>query len=180
MKQGTYQRINQTLRVHVQYEYLTLTELSNLIRAYESALLSLWQSETRRFSSVIQVPRAKLVVNEIHTGNSIDLLTQYAIPALYFTTAIAGPVYDWPGVVGHSFSRLCALLRGYSNIPEMAGYVEIEGGTSPYARIPLAALADERITRRVMRLLREIKSTNVNAEFTSDGVDERIKIVSRR
>ena len=62
-------------------------------------------------------PNARVLLSSASTEHSCDVLCEFAIPALYFATAIAGPVTDWPDHITIVYSYLFARLRGYPEIP---------------------------------------------------------------
>jgi hypothetical protein len=137
-----YQPINMAIRLRLEFEFLTAAELSNILTNYQRMLRAAWR-ETLHDQGVSKSPSVRLVVSGATSGSSpLDMWVEYVLPAVYFTSAIAGPIKDWPGFVKGTFNYVRAVWSATGKSPgdSSSDHIVMTGGSEPKLNIPVSAL----------------------------------------
>lgn len=108
MRRIPVRKIGNPISVHLEYGELTMSELGRLLSSYHSALRNSWKM-VPTMGLGLQNPR--LLTTSVSTGNSIDMVVEYAFSALTVTTLMLGPAITWPSMVRQSFRLLGISLR---------------------------------------------------------------------
>ena len=93
MRTGSYRHIEAPVRLSLEFEHLTVGELSNVLRQYQALLRAAWRDAGR--DQDIRTPPVRLLTVSTSTDHSFDLISEFAIPAYHFSTALVGPVTSW-------------------------------------------------------------------------------------
>ena len=192
MKTTLYRPINVPIRLHLEYQQMTVGELSNILRNWQVVLRSAWeeslQLELSDGVSSRSVPTTRILTVSTSTENSLDLIADFAIHAVLFGSATVGPVVTWPSVVRNTYGFLYDVWeyrRSRHSDPEKHQYVYIRGRGSPEMMVPAHLLANSKCGERVERLWEIANSGNIEITVDatadqSDGPESPTRQVSLR
>ena len=191
MKSNRYEPLNTPIRLHLEYENLTVGELSGILRQWQVVLRSAWRETYVRQSNAVDFTdpegrfisfaakesmyrgstTARLLVVTTSTAHSFDILADFGLDrALLFSTAFLGPIVNWPSFVRvvYEYLRLIveARLKRYGD----SGKVLIKGVGSTELQIHSDMLKDSDTADRVERLWEIANSGNVRMSI--DMLDE--------
>ena len=174
MRTGNYRQIEVPLRLLLEFERLTVGELSNVLRQYQALLRLAWQ-DTCEDQDITTVPPVRLLTVSASTEHPIDLFAEFAIPALYFSTEVVGPVIHWPGIVHSTFQYIRAIWSGLTRRPEAraSGQIFIQGGETPQLTVPVSALMERDVANRIQDLWRTAQSGAITVTLELPDGDER-------
>ena len=104
MRGRGYQPINVSIRLRLEFEHLTVAELSNILSNYQRMLRAAWR-ETLHDWQVEHSPSVRLVVSGASSGSSpVDIWVNYIIPGIHLGRALVGLIKDWPDFVKAIFN----------------------------------------------------------------------------
>jgi len=119
------------LRVHMEYEYITVGELGNILMRLQAAIRAVAGLAPHEYDEEIAVARPRFIVSSVMTKGSVDVYLVLAVATMVASTP--GWINDWTPIATNIFRRfkvaLLALGRGelpdseadqnrYSNEPE--------------------------------------------------------------
>ena len=98
------------------------------------------------------------------TGNSIDLISEYAIPAAIAANLIFGPVTDWPRQAKIAYTYLSRIWeREREERPELGNnQVTVIGGSTPEMSFPADMLENDSVARRLVEFWRIANSGDIS------------------
>ena len=180
MKSSNYRPINVPLRLHLEYEQITVGELSNILRHWQALLRTAWRESFQlQYADKVPigVPTTRVLTVAATTENSFDLLSNFAIQAFIIGNIAVGPVVTWPDIVRGSYRYLSAVWERDSAekyARETERLVFIKGGDTPELLVPLEALANRETGERLERLLAILAGGEITGtiEEESDNLDE--------
>ena len=163
MKTTGYRPISVPIKLHLDFDQMTVGELSNILRQWQALLRSAWRESYELVYSP-RVPTVRLLTVSASTENSFDLLSDFAIPAVLYTTAVAGPILEWPSVARTAYYYLASIWepKGERYQADDSRHIVIIGGDTPAMRLPVAALGDTEVGERVENLWSTANSGEIN------------------
>lgn len=154
MRARGYQSINVPIRLRLEFEHLTVAELSNILSNYQRMLRASWR-ETLHDWQAQHSPNVRLVVSGASSGSSpVDIWTDYIIPGIHLGSALVGPLKDWPSVVKTIFHYLRVLwsVADEQSSDDSPDRVNITGGSNPQLNILVSVLRDRRTAQEIKEL----------------------------
>ena len=153
MRTRGYQPISVPAKSHLDFDQMTVGELSNILRQWQALLQSAWR-ESYELAYSSRAPTMHLMTVSASTENSFELFSDFAIPAVYVANVILGPVKDWLPAAMNAYRYLASAWESRSRQPlaESSGHVLIRGGDSPEMMVPVSALRDTEVGPRVETL----------------------------
>lgn len=109
MRSRSYRRIEpaMAIRLSIEFDELTVGELSNILRQYQATLRTAWKIEASDLR-MPTVPGPRLLTGLVSSRNSLEIVTEFALHAAMLSNFFVGPVANWPDVVRGTFHRLQA------------------------------------------------------------------------
>lgn len=174
MRTKNYQQIEVPYRLLLEFDFITVGELSNILRNYGALLRSAWR-DTYQKTQFHDSPNSRLITTSASTQHSFELVTQYAIPALFFSTQFLGPVKDWPSIARATFENIISKWSRLARRTEArgSGEVFIQGGATPQLQIPLYALENDDLANRITALWAIAQSGKISLTVELPNEDER-------
>ena len=152
MRSTKYESIEVPIRLHLEFNQMTVGELSSILRQWQALLRSAWR-ESYELQFTRRVPTARVLTVSASTKRSFDILSEFAIP-LQLSTAFLGPVYNWPylarAVCGYLGSVWPPKTQHLDR--EDSGHVFIMGGQTPVLDVSADDLKDTETGQRIERL----------------------------
>ena len=175
MRARNYKPIGVPIKLHLEFDQMTVGELSSILRQWQAILRSVWrESYEIQFSG--KAPTARLLTISTSTRNSCDLVSDFAIHTLNFSTILFGPVATWPSVVGSAYDYLGLVWsqRREQSEHDDLGHVFIKGGQSPELQVKARALRDSKAGPRIETLWKTATSGSIGivAEVLGDQRDD--------
>ena len=166
MKSRNYQPIDAPINLHLEYQFMTLGELSGILRDWQAILLSGWKKsfELQDFSSQLldlsSPPSTRILTVSGSTERSYDIVSNYAVMGLTVSSAIFGPVTTWPSVAKTAYAYIHSIwtqkrLHGDRN------HLFIKGGSSPEIWASYEVLRDPETGPRIERLWKRATSGEI-------------------
>ena len=177
MKSTNYRPIDVPINLHLEFDQITVGELSSILRQWQALLRSAWR-ESYEFHYSSRVPPMRLLAASASAENSFEILSDIAIPVLYFNVALLGPARDWPSVVRSSYRYLASVWlqkrRRFENIA--SGHMLMRGGDSPEIFIDIDILSDNETGQRIERMWNTANSglIKMTVEVPSDRSDDSL------
>lgn len=175
MRGRGYQPINVAIRLRLEFEFLTAAELSNILTNYQRMLRAAWR-ETLHDQHVDKSPAFRLVVTGASSSSPLEVWVNYVLPAVYFGTAIVGPVKDWPGFVKAIFAYVRAVWSATGKGPgdSSSDHIIITGGSDPQLNIPVSALHDRRTAQHIKELWSVAQKGRIKITIKIEDTDDSI------
>jgi|SRR3990172_1223929 len=176
MRGPGYQAINVSIRLRLEFEHLTVAELSNILANYQRMLRAAWR-ETLHDQKVEKSPTVRLVVTGASSGSSpLEVWVNYVLPGIYLGSAMVGPVKDWPSIVKSIFDYVRELWWVLGQRPDdpLSDRVMITGGSHPQLNIPLSALHNRSTAREIQNLWSVAQKGRIKLTIKIDGTEESI------
>jgi hypothetical protein len=175
MRGRRYQPINLSIRLRLEFDFLTVAEFSNTLAIYQRMLRAAWR-DTLNDHAVTESPAFRLVVTRASSSSPLEVWVNYILPTVYFSSAIAGPLKDWPGFVKAIFAYLrglwSAIGKDPANLP--SDHIVITGGSVPSLNIPVSALHNRKTAQHIKELWSVAHSGRINLSIKIEGTDESI------
>jgi hypothetical protein len=109
-----------TLSVHLDYDYLTVGELGNMLIRLQSALRSLAGLAPGEYAGKFRREQPRFVASSVITKESIDI--QLLLTILFFAAEAPMAISHWSRFASEAFRRLkmaiVAIIRGTVDHPE--------------------------------------------------------------
>ena len=152
MRTENYRQIEAPVKLLLEFEHLTVGELSNVLRQYQALLRVAWRDTGR--AQAIRTPPVRLLTVSTSTDHSFDLISEFAIPALHFSTSLFGPVISWPSFANSTFQYVIAAWSRLARNPEArrSGQVFIKGVGGTELHVPVSALQETNTARSIENL----------------------------
>ena len=102
MRGSNFQPIEVPVGLFLEYDALTVRELSNLLSRYQTVLRSGWRAvvEPAAAAGVLgNYPSPRILTTSMSSTHSMELIAEYAIPAVAIGNATLGPMVHWPNAV---------------------------------------------------------------------------------
>ena len=175
MRGRGYQPINVSIRLELEFEFLTAAELSNILAIYQRMLRAAWR-ETLHDQHVDKSPAFRLVITGASSSSPLEVWVNYVLPAVYFSSAIAGPVKHWPGFVKGSFNYVRAVWSATGKGPgdSSSDRVIITGGSAPQLNIPVSALHDRKTAQHIKELWSVAQKGRIKVTIKIEDTDDTI------
>ena len=157
MKSGQHETIGAPIGLHLDYELLTLGELSKLLGQWQALLRCAWREHWRlRYGP--EPPPVRVFTSSISTGNSIDVTSDFAM-ALSLITAVVGPPIDWPRRGREAFEFISHRLQRQQKVENDRLYMEL--GDQPVLDFPTHITESDETTERLVRIINAAKTGNI-------------------
>lgn len=156
MRSGHYETIGAPVRLRIDYEVLTLGELSNILRRWQVLLRSAWKDNWLQRHGP-EPPYVRVFTSTINSGSPIDLLSDFALP-LSIITAVFGPVIDWPSRGREAIDFLSQRLRQQRELENDRIYLEL--GERPVMDFPARVTERTENTDNLIRIIEAARSGN--------------------
>ena len=153
MKTKSFRSIDVPIKLRLEFDDITLGELSNFLRQWQALLHAAWR-ESFELSDLGRAPRVHILVASASTENSFDILSYIALHSDYFE-AVFGPVKDWASSVRHvlSFLGLVWSRREARIARDDSDRLYIRGGDSPEMSVGVDILRDSEAARRTAKFV---------------------------
>ena len=170
MKSTSYKSINVPIRLHLEFDQITVGELSNILRQWQALLRAAWR-ESYEIHYGGSIPNARILVVSTSTKNSCDFVTDIALP-LSIGTSLIGPVKDWPTVAATAYHYLAAKwsTKRASNDVAASNHMYMRGGEDPEIIVSTDDLRDSVTGERIERMWNAANSGGL--KMTVDRPDE--------
>ena len=174
MRNSNYKPIGVPINLHLEFDQMTVGELSSILREWQALLRSAWR-EWYEIQYSGKAPTARLLAVSASTENSLDLLSDLAIPTLYFTTQVLGPAKDWPAVVGSAYHYLHSVWSQKERRYEDGDFrhVYIRGGFTLELLVDRASLKDSETGERIEKLWKIANSGFI--DMTVEEQDDQVE-----
>lgn len=168
MKSTSYTRISATVKLHLEYNQMTVGELSNILRHWQALLRVAWM-EVYESEHDHDAPKPRILISAASTDNSFDLISEYAIPTVMHSAAVFGPLINWPRQAITVYNFIKAKLQetkearfnqNYDRVYLRVGDREIDA--------PVHALQDTTAGSRIENLLAIMVSGDVDMDIEFD------------
>ena len=158
--------LNAPIKLHLEYRQMTIGELSNILRHWQALLRAVWR-DSYELQHSDRAPNARVLTIATSTENSLDLISDYAIPGLVIANLFLGPVTDWPRQARMAYAYLSRLWESKKEerIGEGDVGVTIIGGRTPFMRFPAETLENDATARRLAELWRIANSGSISVTF---------------
>ena len=166
MKSKNYQPVDAPINLHLEYQFMTLGELSGILRDWQAILLSAWREsfELHDFSSEFQdfslPPSARILTVSGSTERSYDIVSNYAVQGLMVTSAIIGPVSTWPSMARAAYAYIHSIWTQKQQHGDR-DHLFIKGGSTPEIQVSYDALRDPETGPRIERLWKRATSGEI-------------------
>ena len=168
MRTRTYRPIEVPIRLHLEYNQITVGELSNVLRHWQVVLRSAWkesmQLKTSEEMPAGNVPTVRLLISSASTENSFDIITDFATRAVFLGSAVVGPLVRWPVIARNAYGFLFNIWehnRDESSEYNGEPHLYIRGRNSQEMRVPAEILADSRCAEQVVKLWKIANSGDI-------------------
>ncbi len=94
MKSTAHVAITAPIKLHLEYREMTVGELSNILRHWQALLRVAWR-EAYELQHGRRAPKPRVFTVAASTGNSFDLISEYALPWILIASQILGSATDW-------------------------------------------------------------------------------------
>ena len=170
MRSTRYSLLEVPVRLHLEFNQMTIGELSRILREWQVVLRSAWR-ESYELQFQTRAPSARVLTDSASTKCSFDVVSAFAIP-LSLSTSFLGPVYNWPYLA----RTACGYLGSVWPSPtrqlerEDSGLVFIRGGNTPELDVSVDTLTDTETGQRIERLwaIANSGSIRITVEAPSD------------
>ena len=171
MKSTSYAAVNAPIKLHLEYSKMTIGELSNILRHWQALLRAVWR-DAYELQHGVSAPNTHVLTIATSTENSLDLISDYALPGAIIANLILGPVTDWPGQARIAYAYLSLLWETERGARPEEGneHVTITGGKTPVITFPSHLLENEAIAGRLGAFWRIANSGNIS--FTVEEVND--------
>lgn len=149
MKFTNYESIDEPIRLHLEFDQITVGKLSSILGQWQVVLRSAWR-ESYELQLVGRAPTARVLTVSTSTKHSFDLIAEFVI----LSTSFLGPIYNWPSLVRTAYGYLGSvwLLKERQSEREDSGHAFIRGVQSAELDVPIDALKDSGTGQRIERL----------------------------
>ena len=167
LRSRQYRSIDAPIKLKLEFNEITVGELSSLLRQWQALVRSAWRDSYER-SNRDGVPNARILVISASTENSFEVLTDIAIPITSFAATVLGPAKDWPAVARTAWSYLESTwtARADRSGTTASDHVYIRGGETPEIRVSADALRDSETGGRVERMWEIANSGSIRTTVT--------------
>lgn len=105
---------NSLLKLHYEYDFLTLGEIGNILIRFQAALRALGGLHPKEYNGQYSSEKPRFVISSVNTGKSIDFDTLLALTSIALT--LPGSVQTWTTFSKLIYRRfklgLIALIKG--------------------------------------------------------------------
>ena len=170
MKTKRFRSIDIPIKLRLEFDDITLGELSNFLRQWQALLRAAWR-ESFELSDLGSAPRVHILVASASTENSFDILSYIAIHSDH-VAAVFGTAKDWAPSVRDvlSFLGLVWSRREAQIARDDSDRLYIRGGDSPEMSVGGDLLRDSETGRRIQHLWEIANSGAV--KITISGPDD--------
>ena len=170
MKATNYTQINAGIKLHLEYDKMTVGELSNITRQWQALLRAAWRESYQTVDSR-PAPNARVITITASTENSFELTAQYALLTIVITTAVLGPMVDWPGLARAAYRHIQNKLEGSRETGSVRdeGRIYMRSGDRE-VNLPNQVLADDETGERARKLMETFFSGGISG--TIEEIDE--------
>ena len=160
MRSTNYTQINEPIKLHLEYDKMTVGELSNITRQWQALLRVAWR-ESYEAEHGGTAPNARVLTVAASTENSFELISEYAIPTILFATVVFGPVVNWPGLARAAYTRIRNRLGGASEREPWSEDRIYMRAADREINLPADVVADDETTERIIKLLKTLNSGRI-------------------
>jgi len=116
-----------SLRIHIDYDHLTVGELGNILIRLQAALRSIAGLSPGEYDGRYSEEQPRFVTSSVHTKHSIEISVLLAISAIVLS--IPGAIYTWKRFSTDVFRwfKIALLAMGHGEIKNQEDNIEIEG-----------------------------------------------------
>ena len=158
MKATNYAQINAAIKLHLEYDKMTVGELSNIARQWQALLRAAWR-ESYAAERGRTAPNARVLTVAASTENSFELVSEYALPTLVFATMVLGPIVTWPGLARAAYARIRNRMDSIiETVPEGRTYMRVGDRE---VNLPDDTFADDETAERARRFLETLISGQI-------------------
>jgi hypothetical protein len=170
-----YQPINLSIRLQLECDFLTVAEFSNILAIYQRMLRAAWR-DTLNDHDITKSPPFRLVVTRTSSSSPLEVWVDYILPAVYFGSAIAGPIKDWPGFVRAIFAYMQGLWSVIGKRPahSPSDHIVITGGSVPSLNIPVSALNNRKTAQHIKELWSLAHRGRINLSIKIEDTEDSI------
>ena len=185
MKATNYTQINAGIRLHLEYDKMTVGELSNITRQWQALLRAAWRESyptqaipteplptaLRPTEPIPTPPNARVIIITASTENSLELIAEYALITTTITAAVFGPMVDWPGLARAAYRHIQNKLEGSRETGSVRdeGRIYMRSGDRE-VNLPNQVLADDETGERARKLMETFFSGGISG--TIEEIDE--------
>ena len=164
MKRTTYRTVGGSLGFLMEFDKLTVNELGTILIAYQPILRLAWELATYS-RPPYERPVCKVVVRSVSSGNSVEVITQFALHIGSFALPSAGNI-DWSTVANMAASIVVALLNRRGR-EERTGdaLLRIKSPDGWELELPVSVLAKNDLAERVERFIDQLASHGINVKL---------------
>ena len=169
MKSTDFKSIGSPIKLRLEFEGVTVAELSNILRQWNALLRLAWR-ESYAIHYRGRAPNAHILVASVSTENSFEVLADIALA----TANILGPAIDWPTVARIAYGYLASKWResGEQNEADISSHLYLRGGETPELRVSTDVLGDSKIGERIERMWNTANSGGIRLTVEeSDDAD---------
>ena len=179
MRSTRYEAINAPIKLHLQYNQLTVGELSNILRHWQALLRSSWR-ESYEFQHTVEAPDARVFTVAMSAENSVELISDYAVQALLVANLTLGPVTDWTRQARLAYAFLTRIWEAQATtrsetddrVIRETRAVTVTGGSEPAMTFPADMLENAETARRVVDIWRIANGGDI--VMAIEDVDETV------
>lgn len=166
MKSTGYAALKAPIKLHLEYSKMTIGELSNILRHWQALLRAVWR-DSYELQHGDRAPNARVLTIATSTENSLDLISDYAIPGVVIANLFLGPVTDWPMQARMAYAYLSRLWESKKEERIEGGDVGVTiiGGRTPFMSFPAETLESDATARRLVELWRIANSGSISVTF---------------
>jgi hypothetical protein len=116
-----------SLRIHIDYDHLTVGELGNILIRLQAALRSMAGLSPGEYDGRYSEEQPRFITSSVHTEHSIEIAVLLAILSL--ALSIPGAIYNWKRFSTDVFRwfKIALLAMGRGEIKNPEGDIETEG-----------------------------------------------------
>jgi len=141
--------IDENLQVHIEYDFLTIGELGNILIRLQAALRSLAELSPRDYNPRYSYAQPRFITTSIDTGNSVDINLSLAVLSIVMSSPSA--MRDWQSFAREIYRRLKMAIFAIAEGEIQHTKREDIGDNERSAREDVQRIRDEGINVNVRR-----------------------------
>lgn len=152
MKSKDLISIGSPIKLRLEFDGVTVAELSNILRQWNALLRVAWR-ESYAIHYGGRAPNAHILVASASTENSFEVIADIALP-LAANASILGPAIDWLTLARIAYGYLASRWREREEQREadVSSHLYLRGGETPELRVSTVVLANRKIGDRIERM----------------------------
>lgn len=173
MKSTSYKSIDVPIRLHLEFDQITVGELSNLLRQWQALLRAAWRESYDLRYPDHPIPNARILVVSTSSESSCDFVAVIAVH-LPVVTSLIGPVRDWPALATAAYLRIGEVWSAKTARDDSAAsnHLYMRGGETPEISVNAEDLGDPETGPRIERMWNTANSGGVGMTFDGPNEDD--------